>query len=87
VTVLLGQKVNRSHSFGFLFFEIFDFLLAPIINRINLIDKKIPIYFLHGEKSWITIDSSLIIQSNRSNVFVDIINGAGHHVSLFLPIE
>jgi pimeloyl-ACP methyl ester carboxylesterase len=54
-----------------------------MINRIHLIDEKIPIYFLHGEQSWIPIESSLIIQKQRSNVFIDTIKDAGHHVSHF----
>jgi hypothetical protein len=52
-----------------------------MIERIDLLDEKIPVYFLHGEQSWITVEPSLIAQKNRKNIFVDIIKEAGHHVS------
>ncbi|CAF1230031.1 unnamed protein product [Rotaria magnacalcarata] len=42
--------------------------------------ERIPIYFLRGEQSWITIESSLIMQSRRRNDFVETINDAGHHI-------
>jgi hypothetical protein len=52
-----------------------------MIERIHLLDQRIPIHFLLGEKSWITNESPLIIQKQRQNIFVDIIKDAGHHVS------
>ena len=52
-----------------------------MIDRIHLVDEQIPIYFLHGEQSWVDIDSSIIAQSKRKNVFVDTIKEAGHHVN------
>ncbi|CAF4796011.1 unnamed protein product, partial [Rotaria magnacalcarata] len=50
-----------------------------MIDRIHLIDERIPIRFLHGGQSWIEIDSSWIAQGKRDNVFIDTINDAGHH--------
>jgi len=52
-----------------------------MIDRIHLIDEQIPIYFLHGEQSWIDMESSIIAQSKRQNVFVDTIKEASHHVN------
>jgi len=52
-----------------------------MIDRIHLIDEHIPIYFLHGEQSWIDMESSIIAQSKRQNVFVDTIKEASHHVN------
>ena len=52
-----------------------------MIDRLHLLDERIPIYFLHGGRSWIDIDSSIIAQSKRENVFVDTIQEAGHHVN------
>jgi hypothetical protein len=52
-----------------------------MIDRIHLIDEQIPMYFLHGEQSWINIESSRITQSKRENVFIDKIKEAGHHVN------
>jgi hypothetical protein len=54
-----------------------------MIERIHLLDARIPIYFLHGEQSWISIESSLIAQNKRQNIFVETIKEAGHHVSDF----
>lgn len=55
-------------------------ILDPMIDRIHFIDESIPIHFLHGEQSWIEIDSSWIAQGMRGNVFIDTIKDAGHHV-------
>jgi hypothetical protein len=52
-----------------------------MIDRIHLIDEHIPIYFLHGEQSWINIEPSIIAQSKHKHVFVDTIREAGHHVN------
>jgi len=52
-----------------------------MIDRIHLIDEHIPIYFLHGEQSWIDIEPSIIAQSKHKHVFVDTIREAGHHVN------
>lgn len=52
-----------------------------MIRRIHLLDRQIPIYFLHGGKSWIQYDSSFVIQDIRPNVYLEIIPDIGHHVS------
>jgi hypothetical protein len=52
-----------------------------MIDRIHLIDEKIPLYFLHGGQSWIDTESSTVTKSKRENVFVDTIEEAGHHVN------
>lgn len=52
-----------------------------MIDRIDQLDPNIPIYFLHGEQSWISPESSYIIQEKRNNVFIEAIPEAGHHVS------
>jgi hypothetical protein len=57
-----------------------------MIERIDLLDERIPMYFLHGGQSWITIDAFLSIQEKRKNVFVESIKEAGHHVNYFLLI-
>ncbi|CAM4918563.1 unnamed protein product [Rotaria socialis] len=59
----------------------------PMIDRIHLIDERIPIHFLHGEQSWIEIDSSWIAQGKRDNVFIDTMKDAGHHVYADAPDE
>lgn len=82
VIILLGQKVKKILIFTFLFY-VFFFILEPMIDRIHLLDERIPIYFLHGEQSWITTEPSFIIQQKRKNVFVETIKDAGHHVCYF----
>lgn len=54
-----------------------------MIERIHLFDENIPIYFLQGKQSWITIESSLITRTKRSNIFIESIEQAGHHVNCF----
>ena len=51
-----------------------------MIRRIDFLITDIPIYFLHGERSWIDSEPSSLILSKRPNTFVDVIEGAGHHV-------
>ena len=62
-------------------------LSEPMIRRIDALDPRIPIYFLHGEKSWIDCEPSVLIQSKRDKVFVDMIEEAGHHVYADAPEE
>ena len=56
------------------------YFLEPIVDRVASIDLNIPIYFLHGEKSWIIIDPSIDAQSKRQNVYLDTLKDAGNHV-------
>ncbi len=51
-----------------------------MVERIHLIDDNIPIYFAHGERSWIDTEPSLTAQSLRKDVYIDTIKDAGHHV-------
>ena len=53
-----------------------------MVERIHFIDEEIPIYFLHGEQSWIDTEPSLLTQSQRQNVFIDTVKEAGHHVKI-----
>ncbi|UJR26092.1 hypothetical protein I4U23_007438 [Adineta vaga] len=72
------------------FRTISDFLAwakQPMMDRIDSIDEQIPIYFLHGDQSWIDIESSVCVQSKRPNVFIDTIPQAGHHVYADAPVE
>ena len=52
-----------------------------MMDRIHHLDETIPIHFLHGEQSWISSEASLIIQKRRTNVFIETIPEAGHHVN------
>ncbi|CAF4087724.1 unnamed protein product [Rotaria sp. Silwood2] len=67
--------------------DCFAWAKEPMIKRIHLLDERIPICFLHGEQSWITMKSSFIIQKQRQNTSVDTIKDAGHHVYADTPEE
>ncbi|CAF3825265.1 unnamed protein product [Rotaria sp. Silwood1] len=67
--------------------DCFAWAKEPMIERIHLLDERIPIYFLHGEQSWVTMKSSLIIQEIRENTFVETIKEAGHHIYADAPEE
>ena len=56
-------------------------VLEPMVDRLHLLDERIPIHILHGDQSWISSGPSLLIEEKRKNIFVDIVHGAGHHVS------
>lgn len=69
--------------FSVLFYLIYILIfLEPMADRIHLIDENIPIYFLHGEQSWIDIESSMLAQSKRQNVYIATVEKAGHHVNI-----
>ncbi len=57
--------------------------LEPMTDRIHLIDENIPIYFLHGEQSWIDIEPAIIAQTKHKNVYIDTVQEAGHHVNTY----
>ncbi|CAF2358577.1 unnamed protein product [Rotaria sp. Silwood2] len=76
-----GEQAFRTIS------DLLAWAKKPMIDRIHLIDQRIPIYFLHGEQSWIEINSSMIAQGKRDNVYIDTIQAAGHHVYADAPDE
>ncbi|CAF1379095.1 unnamed protein product [Adineta steineri] len=59
----------------------------PMVDRIQLIDEKIPIHFLHGEESWVDVAPSVMAKSKCDNVTIDTIPNAGHHVYADAPVE
>lgn len=54
----------------------------PMIDRIGLVDKNIPMTMLHGGDSWISIDPSFETKQIRSDCYVRIeeVPDASHHV-------
>ncbi|XP_031562008.1 1-acylglycerol-3-phosphate O-acyltransferase ABHD5-like [Actinia tenebrosa] len=54
----------------------------PMINRIGKLDKRIPITFVHGARSWVENESAYSVKHLRQDNYVDVqvIKGAGHHV-------
>ncbi|CAF4310681.1 unnamed protein product, partial [Adineta steineri] len=67
--------------------DCFAWAKEPMVDRIHLLDERTPIYFLHGDQSWITSESSFIIQEKRQNVFVETVKGAGHHIYADAAVE
>ncbi|CAF4247614.1 unnamed protein product, partial [Rotaria sordida] len=76
-----GEQAFRTIS------DVLAWAKKPMIDRIHLIDERIPIYFLHGEQSWVDINSSVIAQGKRDNVYIDTIKEAGHHIYADAPDE
>jgi hypothetical protein len=59
-----------------------------MVERIDQIDNQIPIYFVHGERSWIDTEPYFIVKSKCKDVYIDTIKDAGHHVKIFFfPIN
>ena len=85
-TFLPGPKVCE-YSVSFVQHTLVRRPSEPMIRRIDVLDPRIPVYFLHGEKSWIDSEPSVLIASKRDDVFVDMIEEAGHHVYADAPEE
>lgn len=54
----------------------------PMVNRITEMHKGVPMTFVYGSKSWVDKQPGLQVQQLRedSEVDVEIIDGAGHHI-------
>ncbi|XP_019881709.1 (Lyso)-N-acylphosphatidylethanolamine lipase isoform X2 [Aethina tumida] len=65
----------------------FGWAKNPMIDRIQDLDKNIPMTILYGEYSWIDKSSGAIIQDKRPTSYVDlkIVPGAGHHINADQP--
>ncbi|CAF0777795.1 unnamed protein product [Adineta ricciae] len=81
VQIPTGEEGFRTIS------DLLAWAKRPMLDRIDELDPQIPVFFLHGEQSWIDIESSVCVQSKRSNVSVDMIPQAGHHVYADAPVE
>jgi hypothetical protein len=55
----------------------FDILMSskfPIMKRLSILDPSLPIWFIHGQNSWIQKSSSLKIAKQRPNyTFIKVI--------------
>ncbi|KAK6623957.1 hypothetical protein RUM44_010813 [Polyplax serrata] len=61
----------------------FGWAKYPIINRMDLLRRDVPITLIYGARSWVdnsASDKIKEIRSGTSYVNVIVINGAGHHV-------
>ncbi|CAG0889780.1 unnamed protein product [Darwinula stevensoni] len=60
----------------------FGWAKYPMINRIDSLNKEIPITLIYGSRSWVDQTPGNEIKAKRPDSYVEIqaINGAGHHV-------
>lgn len=60
----------------------FGWAKHPIINRLDSLQKEVPITLIYGSRSWVDRDPGFQIQYSRQDSYVDvqILQGAGHHV-------
>ncbi|CAH8512081.1 unnamed protein product [Dicrocoelium dendriticum] len=54
----------------------------PMLDRIHLLDRNVPITFIFGSRSWLDMSSGTKTRARRPDSYVDIkiIDGAGHQV-------
>ncbi|KAJ9576041.1 hypothetical protein L9F63_007141, partial [Diploptera punctata] len=60
----------------------FGWAKRPMCNRIDSLNKEIPVTLLYGSRSWVDNLSGEVIKQKRTESYVNIqvIQGAGHHV-------
>ncbi|KAF2899955.1 hypothetical protein ILUMI_06222 [Ignelater luminosus] len=60
----------------------FGWAKNPMVNRIDSMNKNIPITLLYGSRSWVDNTAGQIVKEKRIDSYVklQIISGAGHHV-------
>ncbi|XP_022832456.1 1-acylglycerol-3-phosphate O-acyltransferase ABHD5 isoform X2 [Spodoptera litura] len=65
----------------------FGWAKNPMVRRVDELDPALPITVLYGSRSWVDNSSGQVLVEHRgpSNTFVQVINGAGHHVYLDKP--
>ncbi|XP_045452784.1 1-acylglycerol-3-phosphate O-acyltransferase ABHD5 isoform X1 [Melitaea cinxia] len=65
----------------------FGWAKNPMVKRVSQLDPTLPITVLYGSRSWVDNSTGQLLQENRpaSPTYVQVINGAGHHVYLDKP--
>ncbi|KRZ79571.1 Abhydrolase domain-containing protein 4, partial [Trichinella papuae] len=61
----------------------FGWAKRPMVKRLPLMSRNIPITFIHGSRSWVDQKPGITIQkllNNKTSVRVEIVRAAGHHV-------
>ncbi|KAL3859768.1 hypothetical protein ACJMK2_009964 [Sinanodonta woodiana] len=71
-----GETAYRTLSMSF------GWAKYPMIKRIPLIEKSMPMTLIYGSRSWVSQDTGYHVKCLRTESFVDVqvIRGAGHHV-------
>uniref|UniRef100_A0A2A4JYT1 1-acylglycerol-3-phosphate O-acyltransferase ABHD5 n=1 Tax=Heliothis virescens TaxID=7102 RepID=A0A2A4JYT1_HELVI len=65
----------------------FGWAKNPMVRRVDELDPALPITVLYGSRSWVDNSSGQVLLEHRgpTNTYVQVINGAGHHVYLDKP--
>ncbi|XP_077287829.1 (Lyso)-N-acylphosphatidylethanolamine lipase-like isoform X2 [Arctopsyche grandis] len=63
----------------------FGWAKNPITRRMDELSVDIPITMLYGSRSWVDNITGDMIKSQRTKSYVNVINGAGHHIYLDKP--
>ncbi|CAK1584291.1 unnamed protein product [Parnassius mnemosyne] len=65
----------------------FGWAKNPMVHRVGQLDPKLPITVMYGSRSWVDNTTGELLCQNRPNskTYVQVLNGAGHHVYLDKP--
>ncbi|XP_063385665.1 (Lyso)-N-acylphosphatidylethanolamine lipase isoform X1 [Cydia fagiglandana] len=66
----------------------FGWAKNPMVKRVSKLDANLPVTVLYGSRSWVDNSTAQVLADQRQsphNTFVQVINGAGHHVYLDKP--
>ncbi|KAL4704279.1 hypothetical protein ACJJTC_016297 [Scirpophaga incertulas] len=65
----------------------FGWAKNPMVNRLERLPAALPVTVLYGSRSWVDNASGQLLSESRpsASTYVQVINGAGHHVYLDKP--
>ncbi|CAG5036095.1 unnamed protein product [Parnassius apollo] len=65
----------------------FGWAKNPMVHRVGQLDPALPITVMYGSRSWVDNSTGELLCQNRPNskTYVQVLNGAGHHVYLDKP--
>ncbi|XP_038211333.1 (Lyso)-N-acylphosphatidylethanolamine lipase isoform X3 [Zerene cesonia] len=65
----------------------FGWAKNPMVHRVEKLDTNLPITVLYGSRSWVDNSTGQLLSESRPNskTYVQVINGAGHHIYLDKP--
>ncbi|XP_045501774.1 (Lyso)-N-acylphosphatidylethanolamine lipase isoform X3 [Colias croceus] len=65
----------------------FGWAKNPMVHRVEKLDTNLPVTVLYGSRSWVDNSTGQLLSESRPNskTYVQVINGAGHHIYLDKP--
>ncbi|XP_013162851.1 PREDICTED: 1-acylglycerol-3-phosphate O-acyltransferase ABHD5-like isoform X3 [Papilio xuthus] len=65
----------------------FGWAKNPMVHRVGSLSPRLPVTVLYGSRSWVDNSTSQLLTEHRPNsaTYVQVINGAGHHVYVDKP--